>query len=64
MFLLDEGALFVPSHLGGAVRGMHGYHPDSASAQTALISDLEGATALRSLRDVAGLVRTTLGVAS
>lgn len=64
MVLLEEGALFAPSFLGGAVRGMHGYAVDSGSASAALLSDAVLPASLRSLADVSSVVSSCLGLAS
>lgn len=64
MFLLDEGVLFSPSFLGGTVRGMHGYDTSCTSARAALASDHAIPETLGSTADVAGHIRTTLGLAS
>ena len=40
IFLLDEGGLIVPSHMGQRpLRGMHGYHPDSPHSYAALLTN-------------------------
>jgi hypothetical protein len=57
IFVLDEGCLFAPSHLGGAVRGMHGYDLGAPSARAALASDRPLPDAATSIADVAGMVR-------
>ena len=62
MFVLDPGALFVPSHLGGAVCGMHGYLPHTDAAQSALASSLPLPDDVSSLQDVSSLVLQALGL--
>ena len=63
LWLLPEGALFAPSFLGGAVRGMHGYDLDQPSAQAGLLSDDPAIlAATRSLTDVATVVRARLSL--
>lgn len=40
IYLLREGALIVPSHMGERpIRAMHGYHPDEAHSFAALLSN-------------------------
>jgi hypothetical protein len=62
IFVLDEGALFVPSFLGGAVRGMHGYDLGNPSSRAALAASAADITECRALTDVAGVVRRRLGI--
>lgn len=64
MFLLDEGAIFAPSYVGGRVRGMHGYDVGTTSARAALASDTPIPASCGSIADIAGLVRDRLGVAA
>jgi hypothetical protein len=64
LFLLEEGSLFAPSFVGGAMRGMHGYDVDSPSAHAAIASDTPIPEHCRSLADVAPWVRSLLGVAA
>lgn len=64
LWLLPEGALFAPSFLGGAVRGMHGYDLDTASAHAGVLTDDPStSTHLASLTDLAGVVRRRLALA-
>jgi Type I phosphodiesterase / nucleotide pyrophosphatase len=62
IFVLDEGRIFAPSFVGGRVRGMHGYDVASPSASAALASDAPLPEGTRSLRDVAPLVTSALGL--
>jgi hypothetical protein len=40
IFLVDEGVLIVPSHMGERpIRAMHGYHPESPHSYAALLSN-------------------------
>lgn len=40
IFLLDEGVLIVPSHMGARpIRAMHGYHPAAPHSYAALLSN-------------------------
>lgn len=40
IFLVNEGVLIVPSHMGERpMRGMHGYHPDAPHSYAALLSN-------------------------
>jgi hypothetical protein len=64
LFLLEEGSLFAPSFVGGAMRGMHGYDVDSPSALAAIASDRPIPEQCRSLTDVAPWVRSLLGVSA
>jgi hypothetical protein len=42
IFLLKEGVLIVPSHMGERpIRAMHGYHPTEAQSYAALLSNQE-----------------------
>jgi hypothetical protein len=59
--VLDEGVLFAPSHVGGFVRGMHGYGPDASSSRAALCSDGAIDPSVTELRSVAGWVRSMMG---
>jgi len=63
MVVLDEGALFAPSYVGGVVRGMHGYDVGTPSSGAALASDAAIPPRIQGLRDVAGLVHQHLGLA-
>jgi hypothetical protein len=62
LFLLEEGSLFAPSFVGGAMCGMHGYDVDSPSAHAAIASDTPIPEGCRSLTDVAPWIRSLLGV--
>lgn len=64
LFLLDEGAMFAPSYLGGAVAGMHGYALNAASCFAAIASDRPLPTSCTELSDLAPLVRGALGLAN
>lgn len=64
MFLLDEGAIFAPSYVGGRVAGMHGYDVETASACAALASDRPIPEDVRGITGVAGIVRERLGLAA
>ena len=40
IFLVDEGTLIVPSHMGERpIRAMHGYHPDAKHSYAALLTN-------------------------
>lgn len=40
IFLMNEGVLIVPSHMGARpIRAMHGYHPDAPHSYAALLSN-------------------------
>lgn len=64
IFVLDEGVLFAPSFLGGRMKGMHGYDLGTPSSRTAVASSQPLPDGARRLTDVAGVVRTALGLAS
>ncbi len=41
IFLVDPGVIIVPSHMGTKpIAGMHGYHPDDADSDAALLSNV------------------------
>lgn len=41
-FLVNEGTLIVPSHMGERpIRAMHGYHPDEPQSYAALLTNVE-----------------------
>lgn len=60
--VLDEGAVFAPSFVGGVPRGMHGYDLDAGSSQAALLSNGALSESCRSLEDVAGAILGALGL--
>jgi hypothetical protein len=60
--VLDEGALFAPSFLGGRVQGMHGYDLGSPSSFAALASSEPLTAPCDSLTDIATIVRARLGL--
>jgi hypothetical protein len=62
MFLLDEGAIFAPSWVGGRIAGMHGYDVGTVSARAALASDRPIPDAVQSITGVARIVRERLGL--
>jgi hypothetical protein len=64
MYVLDEGVLFAPSFLGGAMRGMHGYDLGTPSSRTAIAANVPLPDSVRRLTDVATMVRAALGMAS
>jgi len=61
-FLLDEGALFSPSYVGGRVHGMHGYDLETGSSRAALASDAPISPECTSITSVARVVRDRLGL--
>jgi hypothetical protein len=61
ILVLDEGVLFAPSFLGGAMRGMHGYDLGTRSSFSALASDTP-LPECAALTDVAWTVRARLGL--
>lgn len=62
VLVLEEGALFSPSFVGGTVCGMHGYDVDSPSARSAIASDRPIPEGIGALTDVAGWIRSLLGL--
>lgn len=43
IFLMEEGTLIVPSHMGERpIRAMHGYHPDAPHTAAALMTNQDG----------------------
>lgn len=62
MFVLDQGAIFSPSFLGGAVKGMHGYDITTSSAYAALASDTPVDPGMTSLLSIAPVVKRQLGL--
>ena len=43
IFLMEEGVLIVPSHMGERpIRAMHGYHPDAPHSYASLLSNRSG----------------------
>lgn len=62
IFVLAEGALFAPSHVGGRVRGMHGYDLGARSCGAALATDLDLPSPPARLEDAAGVVRSAMGL--
>jgi hypothetical protein len=64
VFVLDEGAIFAPSFVGGRARGMHGYDLDASSCSAALASDGPLPEDIATLEGVAGIVRGHLGLSS
>jgi hypothetical protein len=64
IFVLDEGAIFAPSHVGGRVRGMHGYDLGTRSSEAAIASSAPLPAHVERLEHVAPHVLATLGAAS
>jgi hypothetical protein len=62
IFLLEEGAIFAPSWVGGRARGMHGYDVSSRSATAALASDAPLPGAVTALTHLSPLVGRSLGL--
>jgi predicted AlkP superfamily pyrophosphatase or phosphodiesterase len=54
IFLMDEGVLIVPSHMGERpIRAMHGYHPEAPHSYAALLSNQPDIpTEVRAIPDV------------
>lgn len=62
VFLLDEGGIFAPSFLGGAVRGMHGYDVGCSSAASFVASDAPLPAHVTALDEIAPFVEARLGL--
>jgi hypothetical protein len=62
MFVLNEGGIFAPSFLGGAVRGMHGYDLGSPSAAAFVASDAPLPASVTALDEIAPFVEAQLGL--
>jgi hypothetical protein len=57
VFLLDAGAIIVPSHMGRKpITGMHGYHPDHPDSDAALLSNVEPTVDVEAITDVFSLM--------
>jgi len=57
IFLLDEGALLVPSHMGERpIRAMHGYHPTAPQSYAALFTNQELPESVRAIPHVYNLM--------
>ena len=64
IFLLDPGAIIVPSHMGlKPITGMHGYHPDHPDSDAALISNVEPTVPVRDITDIFRLMQAESGLA-
>jgi len=62
IFLMDAGALIVPSHMGvKPITGMHGYHPDDPDSDASLLSNVEPPGDPRAITDVFHLMRAESG---
>ena len=64
IFVLDEGAMFAPSFLGGACAGMHGYTMDCASHSSIVVSDSSIPDQIKGLGDLAPHVLKLLNLES
>jgi len=62
IFVLDEGAMFAPSFLGGRVAGMHGYDTGCSCSKAALASDQSIEDYVTGIDNIAGVVRAQLGL--
>ena len=63
IFLLDPGAIIVPSHMGlNSITGMHGYHPDHEDSDAALLSNVEPVTAVKDITDIFRLMQAEVGL--
>ncbi|HVB80569.1 MAG TPA: alkaline phosphatase family protein [Candidatus Binataceae bacterium] len=59
IYLLPEGRVFAPSHMGlAAPNGMHGFHPDAAHSKAALLSSEECGAGVEHITAVFGLMRS------
>ncbi|MGH7812723.1 MAG: alkaline phosphatase family protein [Candidatus Binataceae bacterium] len=58
IFLLDEGAVIAPSHMGRhALAGMHGFHPAAAWSRSAFVSSADYGDSLYQITDIFGVMR-------
>ncbi|MFO0755113.1 MAG: alkaline phosphatase family protein [Byssovorax sp.] len=64
LWVMPEGTLLAPSFLGGKVKGMHGYDLGTRSSFAALATDDAGAAEAQAITDIAGVVRSRLGLAA
>jgi hypothetical protein len=64
IFVLNEGAMFAPSFLGGACAGMHGYTMESQSQNSVVVSDSPLPPQINSLGDLAPHVLKLLELGS
>ncbi|NUP04853.1 MAG: hypothetical protein HOW73_02200 [Polyangiaceae bacterium] len=62
IFVLEEGAIFAPSWVGGRARGMHGYDLGGASTRAAVASDRALPASLTKLTGVRNAVESALGM--
>jgi hypothetical protein len=62
VFVLEEGTIFAPSFVGGAMKGMHGYDVGTPSSHAAIASSVPLPSTCRSLSDLSGVVETALGL--
>jgi hypothetical protein len=57
IFLLDEGVLLVPSHMGERpIRAMHGYHPSAPQSYAALFTNQEPPESIRAIPHIYNLM--------
>ena len=62
IFLLPEGALIVPSHMGiKGMPAMHGYHPDCATSYAALLSSEKLELPVNCITDIYKLMVKSVG---
>ena len=60
-FLMNEGAIIVPSHMGRKpIAGMHGYHPEAPSSCAMLLSNREIPDSIGNIADIYTLMKRPL----
>jgi predicted AlkP superfamily pyrophosphatase or phosphodiesterase len=65
IFLLDPGAIIVPSHMGlNSITGMHGYHPDHEDSDAALLSNVKPDVAVENITDIFRLMQAEVGLST
>ncbi|HVN64932.1 MAG TPA: alkaline phosphatase family protein [Candidatus Binataceae bacterium] len=58
IFLLDEGVVISPSHMGRrAPAGMHGFHPSAAWSKSAFVSSIDYGDSLHRITDIFGVMQ-------
>ncbi len=61
VYLCDEGTLILPSFMGRyPLKGMHGYHPDTADAYASLFMNREPDIEPRHIKDIFTLLKTVI----
>ena len=62
IFLVEPGVIIVPSHMGTKpIAGMHGYHPDDADSDAALLSNVPPPVQAESITDIFHIMTAETG---